>query len=169
MRETSKNGWWSGRSFLQTWIESISGEDGGALGRAAEQRSRCKAGRKETEKGNSFVYLCEDGATVTELCRRIQVGANSWRKVEGMMGDIHISQKLKGNVPSLCITPFYLYDLDSMTKKEQKVHVCGNNWVRRIAGVKRIDKRRLAELREEVEREFQGEIGEELVKVGWTY
>ena len=66
----------------------MSGEDGGALGRAAEQRPRCKSGREETEKGKQLcLSFCGDGATETELCRRIQVGANAWRKVEGMMGD----------------------------------------------------------------------------------
>ena len=37
--------------------------------------------------------------------RRIQAGA---RKVEGVMGDRHISRKLKGKVFSSCITPAYL-------------------------------------------------------------
>ena len=35
-------------------------------------------------------------------------------------------------------------------KQQEKLQVCENNWVRRIAGVKRIDKRRMEELREEV-------------------
>ena len=54
---------------------------------------------------------------------------------------------------SLCITPAYLYDLESMTKKQQKVHVCGSNCLRRI------DKR-LAELREEVgvKESFRGKL-----------
>ena len=38
-----------------------------------------------------------------------------------------------------------------MTEKQQeRLQVCENNWVRRIAGVKRIDKLRMEELREEV-------------------
>ena len=37
-----------------------------------------------------------------------------WRKVEGLMGDKHISQKLKGKVLSSCITPAYLYSLETM-------------------------------------------------------
>ena len=36
------------------------------------------------------------------------------------------------------------------TEKQEKLQVCKNNWVRRIAGVKRIDKRKMEELREEV-------------------
>ena len=38
-----------------------------------------------------------------------------------------------------------------MTEKQQeRLHVCENNWVRRIADVKRIDNRRMEGLREEV-------------------
>ena len=38
-----------------------------------------------------------------------------------------------------------------MTEKQQeRLQVCENNWVRKIAGVKRIDKRRMEKLREEV-------------------
>ena len=32
----------------------MSGEDGGGLGRATEQRPRCKTGREETEKGKQL-------------------------------------------------------------------------------------------------------------------
>ena len=35
-----------------------------------------------------------------EIRRRIQAGANACRKVEGVMGDRHISRKLKGKVLS---------------------------------------------------------------------
>ena len=35
-------------------------------------------------------------------------------------------------------------------KQQEKVHVCENNWMRRIVGVKRVGKRRLDELRVEV-------------------
>ena len=54
-------------------------------------------------------------------------------------------------------------------KQQEKLQVCGNNWVRRIVGVKIIDKRRMEELREEVGvRESHEEAGEEPAKVGWT-
>ena len=39
-----------------------------------------------------------------EICR-IQAGASAWRKVEGVMGDRHISRRLKGKVLSSCVTP----------------------------------------------------------------
>ena len=63
-------------NLWQTWTE-ISIEDGGALGRAAEERSIYKTGRVQTET-ECFVYLgeavCGDGGTETEIRRR-QAGA----------------------------------------------------------------------------------------------
>ena len=66
----------------------------------------------------------------------------------------HISLKLKGKVLCSCVTQAYLYGLKTMamTKKQhEKLQVCENKWVRRIAGVKRIDKRRIEELKEELD------------------
>ena len=85
-----------------------------------------------------------------------------------VIGDRHISQKLKGKVLGSCITPAYLNGLETMAmteKQQEKLQVCKNNQVRRIAGVKRIDKRRMEELTEEVgvreslTRELVGERG----------
>ena len=67
--------------------------------------------------------------------RRVQAGASAWRKVEGIMGDRCISRQLKGKVLSSCITPAYLYGLQTlvMTEKQQgRLQVCENNCVRRI-------------------------------------
>ena len=50
-------------------------------------------------------------------------------------------------------TSISLYGLETMAmteKQQDKLQVCDNNWLRRIAGVTRIDKRRMEELREEV-------------------
>ena len=50
-------------------------------------------------------------------------------------------------------TSISLYGLETMAmteKQQEKVQVCDNNWLRRIAGVTIIDKRRMEELREEV-------------------
>ena len=50
-------------------------------------------------------------------------------------------------------TSISLYGLETMAmteKQQEKLQVCDNNWLRRIAGVTRIDKRRMEELREEV-------------------
>ena len=53
-----------------------------------------------------------------------------------------MSRKLKGKVLNSCITPTYLYGLEIMAmteKKQERLRVCENNWVRRIEGVKGID------------------------------
>ena len=39
-----------------------------------------------------------DGKSEAEVQRRVQVGANVWRRVEGVMADIKISRKLKEKV-----------------------------------------------------------------------
>ena len=94
-----------------------------------------------------------DGSTEREIRRRVQDGASTRRKVEGVMGDRHISRNLQGKFLNSCITPEYLYGMETtaMSEKQQmKLQVCENSWVRRIAGVKRIVKRKMDELREEV-------------------
>ncbi len=73
--------------------------------------------------------------------------------IEGVMSDRHISNKLKGKVMGACVTPAMLYGLKTLPVSEKHQHrlqVCEHNWVRRIAGVKRMDRRRMDELREEV-------------------
>ena len=108
-------------------------------------------------QNNSFIYLggavSSDGRSETGVRRRVQAGANAWRQVEGVMSDRHISKKLKGKVLGACVTPAMLYGLDTLPVSEKHKHrlqVCENNWVRRVAGVKRVDRRRMDELREEV-------------------
>ena len=54
-----------------------------------------------------------DGKSEAEVQRRNQVGANSWRRVEGLMVDRKISRKLKGKVLILCIMPAYLDGLQT--------------------------------------------------------
>ena len=69
------------------------------------------------------------------------------------MSDRHISKTLKGKVLGACVTPTMLYGLETLPVTEKHQHrrqVCENKWVRRIAGVKRVDRRRMDELREEV-------------------
>ena len=97
--------------------------------------------------------MSSEGRSETEVRRRVQTGANAWRQVEGVMSDRHISKKLKGKVLGACVTPAMLYALETISVSEKHQHrlqVCENNWVRRIAGVKRVDRRRMDELREEV-------------------
>ena len=53
---------------------------------------------------------------------------------------------------SICITPACLYGTDTLAMTElqqQRLQVCENNWVRKIARVARADSRRMVELREE--------------------
>ena len=119
------------------------------MGRAAKNKFGIRLDWKKLNQRDSFVYLggavCGDVGTETDTRIRVQAGASAWRKVEGV--------KLYGKVLSSCITPAYIYGLETMAVTEtqqEKLQVCENNWVRRIAGVKRIDKRRMEELREEV-------------------
>ena len=89
----------------------------------------------------------------------VQAGASAWRKVESVLGDKNIFRKLKGKVLSSCVTPAYLIGLETMAmtdKQKEKLQVCENNWVRRLAEVKIIDKRRMEELMEEVGVEVSG-------------
>ena len=65
---------------------------------------------------------------------RISAGANAWRKVEGVMGDGHISRKHKGNVVSPCVMPAYMNALETMalTEIQEKIRFAKNNLVRII-------------------------------------
>ena len=106
---------------------------------------------------DSFVYLggmvTEDGHPAAKVRRRTQAGANAWRKVEGVMLDRKNSKKLKGKVPRPCVTPACLYGLETVAlteQQQQKLQVCENNWVRRITRTKRMDRRRMNDLRKEV-------------------
>ena len=107
-------------------------------------------------QNNSLIYLggavSSDGRSETNVRRRVQAGANAWRQVEGVMSDRHISKKLKGKVLGACVTTAMLYGLETAVseKHQHRLQVCENNWVRRIAGVKRMDRRRMDELIEEV-------------------
>ena len=51
---------------------------------------------------------------------------------------------------------FIFLDMDdqinvgSSSLKKHKLQVCENNWIRKIAGVRRVERRRMKDLREEV-------------------
>ena len=97
--------------------------------------------------------VTEDGHSEVEVRRRTQAGANAWRKVEGVLLDRNISKKLKGRVLRVCVTPARLYGLETVAlteQQQQKLQVCENNWIRRIARTKRVDRRRINILRKEV-------------------
>ena len=81
-----------------------------------------------------------------EVQRRIQTGANAWRNVEGVMVDRKISRKLK--VVDSCVVPASTYGLETLALSELHQHkhqVCENNWIMRIAGVRRVERRRMKE------------------------
>ena len=63
------------------------------------------------------------------------------------MMDRNISRKLKGNVLDSCEVPASTYGLEALALSElhqHKLQVCENNWIRRrIAGVKRVERRRM--------------------------
>ena len=61
------------------------------------------------------------------------------------MADERISKRQNGKVMSTCLTPACLYGTEtlSMTELQQRLQVCENNWVRKIARVLRADSRRM--------------------------
>ena len=112
---------------------------------------------KYIKQVKNFVYLggniSENGRVDVEVRRRIQAGANAWRNVEGVMVDRKISRKLKGKVLDSCVVPASTYGLETLALSElhqHKLQVCENNWIRKIAGVRRVERRRMKDLREEV-------------------
>ena len=101
-------------------------EDWDDLGRAAEKRSNVWDWKKLSQR-DIFGYrggvVCGDGS------RRIQAVSGAWRKVQKVIGDRHISRKLKGKTFSSCVTPAYQPDLETMAmtgKKQEKLQVCEN-------------------------------------------
>ena len=86
--------------------------------------------------------MCGDGKTEREKHRRLQAGANAWIAVEGVMADRRISKRLKGKVMSNCVTCLYGTESLALTElQQQRLQVCENNWVRKIARVTRADRR----------------------------
>ena len=68
------------------------------------------------------------------------------------MVDRRISKRLDGKVMSTCVTPACLYGTETLALTElqqQRLQVCENNWVRKIARVTRADRRRMVEFIEE--------------------
>ena len=66
------------------------------------------------------------------------------------MADQRITKRLKGKAMSTYVTPACLYGTETlaMTKlQQQRLQVCENNTVRKIARVTRVDRRRMVELK----------------------
>ena len=62
-------------------------------------------------------------------------------------------QKTEEEGPVFLCGASYTYGLETLALPElhqHKLQVCVNNWIRRIAGVKRVERRRMKNLREEV-------------------
>ena len=60
-------------------------------------------------------------------------------------------QKTEGEGPGfLCGASYGLETLALYELHQDKLQVCENNWLRRIAGVRRVERRRMKDLREEV-------------------
>ena len=71
----------------------------------------------------------------------------------GVVLDRKISKKLKGKVLRTCVTPACLYGLETVAlteQQQQKLQVCENNWVHQITRTKRVDRRRMNDMRQEV-------------------
>ena len=71
------------------------------------------------------------------------------------MVDRKISRKLKWKVLESCVVPASNYGLKTLALSElqqHKLQVCENNWIRRKAGVRRVERRRMKDLRDEVKR-----------------
>ena len=109
---------------------------------------------KYIKQVNNCVYLggniSENGRVDVDVRRRIQAGASAFRKVEGVMVDRKISRKLKGKVLDSCVVPASTYGLETLALSElhqHKLQVCENNWIRKIAGVRRVERLRMKELR----------------------
>ena len=78
--------------------------------------------------------------------------SDNGKAVEGVMADRWISKRLKGKIMSTCVTLACLYGTETLALTElqqQRLQVCENNWVQKIARVTRADRRRMVELREE--------------------
>ena len=62
-------------------------------------------------------------------------------------------KKLKGKVQDSCVVSASTCGMDTLALSKLQQHtlqVCENNWIRRIAGVRRVERRRMKDLREEV-------------------
>ena len=93
----------------------------------------------------------EDEHSEVEMRCRIQQGANARGKVEGVMLDRNILKKLKRKVLRPCVTQacLNLY-LETVALTEQQQQLQGWFWFCRITRTKRVDERRMNDLRKYV-------------------
>ena len=93
----------------------------------------------------------EDEHSEVEMRCRIQQGANARGKVEGVMLDRNILKKLKRKVLRACVTQacLNLY-LETVALTEQQQQLQGWFWFCRITRTKRVDERKMNDLRKYV-------------------
>ena len=94
-------------------------------------------------EGASKEFEVKIGLRQGSVLSPLLIIAKAWRAVEGVMADRRISKRLKGKVMSTCVTPACLYGTETLALTElqqQRLQVCENNWVRKIARVTRADR-----------------------------
>ena len=114
------------------------------LHRPKEGRAGHRAGGEETDSVEQF---------------RVPRRGIVWRREDGARGTLkstgrseRVESSCRVMVMSTCVTPACLYGTETLALTElqqQRLQVCENNWVRKIARVTRADMRRMAGLREE--------------------
>ena len=67
--------------------------------------------------------MCEDGKTERE--RGISKSTGRSKRVEGVMADRRISNRLKGKVMSTCVTPTCVYGTDTFLTRFNKIATQG--------------------------------------------
>ena len=93
----------------------------------------------------------EDEHLEVEMRCQIQQGANAWGKVEGVMLDRNILKRLKRKVLRTCVTQacLNLY-VETVALTEQQQQLQGWFWFCRITRTKRVDERRMNDLKKYV-------------------
>ena len=117
-----------------------------------------RAGGEETDSSHCFVYLggavCGSWKTEREVCiEEHRPERTHGEQLTGCWRTGGSPKRLNDKVMSTCVTPACLYGTETLAMTElqqQRLQVCENNWVRKIARVTRADRRRMVALREEM-------------------
>ena len=130
---------------------------------------RLQVDHSKFEHHRIVAYYCKQCVEMEkrrEVRRRAQAGANAWRAVERGDGRPADLKKTKGQGHEhLCHTGMPVqngnFGTDQTIQQQQRLQVCENNWVRKIA-------RSSNEGRDVSAEELDRETGEEQTTVGWT-
>ncbi|XP_063593045.1 uncharacterized protein LOC134770106 [Penaeus indicus] len=127
-------------------------------GGGQKEEGTIRIGDVQVNRVKDFKYLGttvqEDGGTLQEIARRIQLGWNSWKKITGVICDHKVPDKVKGKLHKLMVRPAMLYGLETvlLTKsQERKLEVAEMRMMRYEIGVTRLDK-----IKNETTREILG-------------